>query len=576
MTALDRVARAFDALAAAGRPEVWTLVRPRAEVEADARAVDRAVADGAALPLAGTVLAVKDNIDVAGLPTTAAHPARRDPAARSATVVELLRSAGAVVLGKTNLDQFATGLTGSRSPYGAVASAVSPERVSGGSSSGSAAAVALGIVDLALATDTAGSGRVPAAFNRIVGIKPTLGLVPKDGVVPACASYDCVTVLAGDLALARRALAVMIAASAADPSARTWPADVRLAAPPAPVVAVPRPADLAVVHPAVRDAFARAVQTLAHRGVTLREIDLTAFLAAARLLYDGGLVAERYAAYGPYLADHAEGADPTVAGIAAAAGAVTAAQYLHDRDQVARLRLTALAELDGCDALVLPTAPEHPTLAEVAADPVGTNARLGVFTNFVNLFDLCGVAVPLGPTGHGEAGLSVLARAFDDQVALDLAALLTEDERPADAPVAEPLVPTGVPVLVFGAHLRGQPLHHELTRLGARWVGPVGTAPDYRMLALAGRPLVYAVAPGTGGELAGEEWLLTPHALGQLLLSVPAPLGLGRVRTSDGRELIGFLGQPGAVPPPDHPDGPIDVTHLGGWRTALAAGAVPA
>lgn len=577
-TAVERVARAFAALDAAARPEVWTHVRPRADVEAEALAVDARVAAGEAPPLAGLVLAVKDNIDVAGIPTTASHPARQVVPERSATVVDLLRDAGAVVLGKTTLDQFATGLTGSRSPGGAVASAVAPDRVSGGSSSGSAVAVALGVVDIALGTDTAGSGRVPAAFNRVVGIKPTLGLVPKDGVVPACASYDCVTVLAPDLDLARRTLSVMTAPSALDPSSRTWPADVRLAAPPAPVLAVPRAADLAVVAPGVRARFADAVATLERRGARTREVDLTAFVAAARLLYEGGLVAERHAAFGTFLAEHPEGADPSVARIAAAAGQVTAAQYLDDRDEVGRLRLVAMAELDGCEALLVPTAPEHPTLAEVAADPLGSNARLGVFTNFVNLFDMAGVAVPLGATDAGEAGITVLTRAFDDQVALDLAALLVADEDPApDARVAEPYAPGGVPVVLFGAHLRGQPLHHQLTDLGARWVGPVRTAPDYRMLALRttpAKPLVHAVAPGTGGALDGEEWLLTPHALGRLLLQIPAPLGLGALRTADGRDVVGFLGQPGAVPGTG-PGAPVDVTHLGGWRAALAAGVVP-
>jgi len=581
-TALDRVARAFADLDAADRPDVWTLVRDRADVEAEARAVDARVAAGERLPLAGLVLAVKDNIDVAGLPTTAAHPARQAVAGRSATVVDLLRAAGAVVLGKTNLDQLATGLTGSRSPYGAVASAVAPDRVSGGSSSGSAVAVALGIADLALGTDTAGSGRVPAAFNRVVGIKPTPGLVPKDGVVPACASYDCVTVLARDLDLARRAMAVMVAPSALDPSSRTWPADLRLAAPAAPVVAVPRDADLAGVAPGVRARFDAAVARLTEAGATTRVVDLTPFLAAARLLYGGGLVAERYAAFGEFLARHPDGADPSVARIAADAGRVTAAEYQAARDEVTALRSQALAALAGCDALLVPTAPEHPTLAEVAADPLTTNARLGTFTNFVNLFDMAGVAMPLGPTGAGEAGVTVLTRAFDDQVALDLAALLERDDRSddagwralpaADAPVPAPLV-AGVPVVVLGAHLRGEPLHAELLALGARWVGPVRTAPDYRMLALAttpAKPLVHAVAPGTGGALAGEEWLLTPDALGRLLLSVPAPLGLGRLRIDDGRELVGFVGQAGAVADA------VDVTHLGGWRAARAAAASPA
>lgn len=566
-----RVLAAFDTLEAADRPDVWTHVRPVEDVVAEAAALDARVASGEDLPLAGTVLGVKDNIDVAGLPTTAAHPAFARVPARSATVVAQLVAAGALVLGKTNLDQFATGLTGSRSPYGVVRSAVVTDRVSGGSSSGSAVAVALGIVDAALGTDTAGSGRVPAAFNGLVGIKPTLGLVPKDGVVPACESFDCVTVLAPTLATAQTVLAHMTAESPRDPSSRTWPADAPLAAPAAARVAVPRDEDLVLLSSEARTRFEEARARLEAAGATTQAIDLTPFLRAATLLYDGGLVAERYAAFGEFVATHPEQADPTVARIAAAAGEVTAAQYLTARASLAAYRLEAMATLDGFDALLTPTAPEHPTVAAVAADPLGTNARLGTYTNFVNLFDMAGVAVPAGEADGGLFGVSVLVRAFDDQVAIDLAALLvslgTDGTDGTDAPAAPPTAypTTGTSLVVFGAHLTGEPLNADLVALGARYVGPVTTAPEYRMHALdttPAKPLLAAVAPGTGARITGEEWLVTPHALGQLLLTVPRPLALGAVTLDDGRDVTGFVG---TLPTTGEP--PADISHHGSWRT---------
>lgn len=582
---LARVLAAYDRVETDGRPDVWTHLRPLADLSAEAVVLDARLAAGELLPLAGTVFAVKDNIDVAGLPTTAAHPAFARVAERSASAVALLVDAGAIVLGKTNMDQFATGLTGSRSPYGAVASAVVPDRVSGGSSSGSAVAVALGEVDFALGTDTAGSGRVPAAFNEIIGIKPTLGLVPKDGVVPACASFDCVTVLAPGLDLARTVLSLMTAPSPLDPSSRTWPADAPLAAPPAARVAIPREEDLALLSPQARARFDEARSLLESTGAVVEPLDLTPFLRAATLLYDGGLVAERYAAYGEFLAAHPEGAEPSVATIAARAGEVTAAQYLASQDELAALRQQALASFEGFDALLVPTAPEHPTLAAVAADPLGTNARLGTYTNFVNLFDMAGVAVPAGEADGGLFGVSVLVRGFADQVAIDLGARLLAAQRgaPADESADESADPvagvnadgpayptTGVSIVVFGAHLTGEPLNADLVALGARFVGQVRTAPDYRMHALATvppKPLVSAVAAGSGVALAGEEWLLTPHALGRLLLSVPQPLALGSITLDDGRQVTGFTGSLDAVA--GNP--PADVSHLGSWRAYRAA-----
>lgn len=554
----SRVRDAYRRIAELDRPEIWIHLRPEADVLAEAQEVAERRAGGADLPLAGLLLAVKDNVDVAGLPTTAGHPAFSRTPSLTATAVRRLTDAGAVVIGKTALDQFATGLTGARSPHGAVRSAVDPDRVAGGSSSGSAAAVGLGVADLAVATDTAGSGRVPAAFNGVVGIKATLGLVPTDGVVPASHSYDCVTVLASTLDLAARGIRIMTGPCAQDPASRDWPADVRLAAPPVPRVAVPRDEDLSPLSPWARERFEAARGRLEAAGAAIGTVDLTPFLRGARLLYDGALVAERHDAYGEFLAAHPDGADPSVAQIARRAGEVSGPALARDRRLLSGLRGEALRALAGFDALLLPTAPEHPTLAEVAADPLGVNARLGVYTNFVNLFDLAAVAVPAGVSaGEGLFGVSVVTRAFDDQVGLDLAAILLGDPPPPVHPVG------GVPLVVFGAHLRGQPANPQLVGLGARFVREVRTAPAYRMLLAPDgrRPMVVPSAGPGGSSLPGEEWLVSVAGLGRLLTSVAAPLTLGHVRLSDGREVIGFTGTPSGREP--------DITGADGWVAHL-------
>jgi allophanate hydrolase len=429
---LAAVGRAYDRIAEVDRPEVWIHLRPRADVEADVRAQGLRAAAGADLPLLGRLVAVKDNIDVAGLPTTAACPGVAWTPSADATAVARLRAAGAVVLGKTNLDQFATGLVGTRSPYGAVRAADHPDRISGGSSSGSAVAVALGIVDLALGTDTAGSGRVPAALQGIVGVKPTPGLIPTTGVLPACRSLDCVSVLARELPLAARAVALMAGPDGVDALARAVPPDAPPSAPDDPVLAVPRAADLTALDPRWRTAFDRHVAALAAAGWTLREIDLTPFLATARLLYDGAFVAERYAAVGALVAASPEGLDPVVGGIIRAAGELPAHRYAADLVTLAGLRVEAQAALAGADALLLPTTTHHPTLAEVAADPVAVNSRLGTYTNFCNLLGYAAVAVPVDSGAPGEhVGVTVLTRGFADAAALDLAARVLAVAGPA-------------------------------------------------------------------------------------------------------------------------------------------------
>ncbi|WP_040812865.1 allophanate hydrolase [Nocardia concava] len=534
-----------------------TWIHRRAESEV---AAEIATATGA---LAGLLLAVKDNVDVAGLPTTAACPDFAYTPDRDSAVVAALRAAGAVVVGKTNLDQFATGLVGTRSPYGVVENALRPGYVSGGSSSGSAVAVATGEADIAIGTDTAGSGRVPAAFHGLVGIKPTVGVVSTEGVVPACRSYDCVTIFAADLRLANRAMGVLATGAATRP----WPADTRLAAPPQPVVAIF--SDLPDLDPLWHSAFERTVARLRDQGATIVEVDPAPFLAAAKLLYNGALVAERYSAVGEFVDTHPESVDPTVGSIIRAARDLPAHRLVTDLAALENLRATAMASLEGVDALLTPTAPIHPTIAEVAADPIGVNSRVGTYTNFCNLFDLCAVAVP---TEEPYFGVTVLARAFEDAVALDIAALITGTPLGPEEQVWPAAVAEAQDLIVFGAHLRGQPLEHQLTTLGARWCGPIETAPYYRLGALDTVPPKPAVtrvpATESGFAIAGERWLLSPAALGRFLAALPAPMQLGAVELADGSWHTGF-GCTGAAA-----ESAKDISEYGGWRAALAAGAV--
>jgi allophanate hydrolase len=539
--------------------KVWISRRPDADV-----ATERAQSREAGGVLAGMRLAVKDNVDVVGLPTTAACPQFAYLPERDAAAVTALRSAGAVVVGKTNLDQFATGLVGTRSPYGGVPDSRRPEFISGGSSSGSAVAVATGQADIAIGTDTAGSGRVPAGLQGIVGIKPTVGVIGTDGVVPACESYDCVTIFAPDLTLANRAMGVM-AGGARD---REWPADVRLAAPPNPVVAVPN--ELPELDREWHAAFDRAVSALTDAGARVVTIDYKPFLAAAKLLYDGALVSERYAAVGEFIDAHPDASlDPTVQRIISAARDIPAHRLVRDRREVRRLRAVAMAALDGVDGLVVPTTPMHPSIDDVAADPVGVNARMGTYTNFCNLFDMCGIAVPAGTAGAAQFGITVLARAFEDAVAFDIAALASGAQAPVDVwPLA---AADAVELVVFGAHLRGGPLAHQLTDLGARWVGEVTTAPRYRMSALPttpAKPAVTRVSDGTAGAaLSGHRWLLSPAALGRFLARLPAPMQLGKVEFDDGTWRTAFGCDASAATG-------ADISSYGSWPAAIAAGAV--
>ncbi|MFD9501858.1 allophanate hydrolase [Streptomyces sp. NPDC060035] len=541
---LRRVRAAHARIEAVDRPEIWIDLRPLAGLEDEARALDARIAAGDRLPLAGRLLAVKGNIDVAGLPTTAGCPGYAYEPAADAPAVARLRAAGALVIGTTNLDQFATGLVGTRSPYGAVRNAVDPSRISGGSSSGSAVAVALGIADLALGTDTAGSGRVPAAFNGIVGVKPTRGLVPTEGVVPACASLDCVTVFARTLPEAEQALGLMSTPTPMDVPPRT-PGPWRVAVPPL--------QQLGALDPGWAEAYEDAAGQLRAAGAEIRPLDLAPFTEAATMLYEGAFVAERYTTVGDFVdsTPSPPDLDPTVAKIITAARDLPAHRLFADQDRLARLRTAALHALGDADALLLPTTPGHPTLADVAADPLGVNTRLGRFTNSTNLFDMCALAVPAGEVAGLPFGVMLIGQAATDDRLPRIAALLTPPVRLA----------------VVGAHLTGQPLNYQLLALGARLVRTTRTATSYRLHALRTTP----PKPGLewvdedGAAIEAEIWELPPEGLGTLTAQLPHPMTLGRVDLADGTTVPGFLCEPYAL------RGAEDITEHGGWRAYRAA-----
>jgi allophanate hydrolase len=585
MTSSDSLRRRAGELAAcidrAERAEVWI---SRVGIDALAAAIeeiDRRAAAGEDLPLAGLTFAVKDNIDVAGVPTTAGCPAFATMPAITAPAVTTLLEAGALFVGKTNLDQFATGLVGTRSPYGPVRNAVSPEHISGGSSSGSAVAVALGLVDFALGTDTAGSGRVPAALNGIVGIKPTRGLVSTTGVVPACRSFDCVTVVAATVDLGERVLAVLAAPDLADARRRSVPPNAPLAPPARPVVARAGPQALGDLDPARLRAYEDALQRLEDGGCRTAVVDIEPFLDAGRLLYEGGFLAERHAAVGAWVDDHLDQVDPVVGPIISAAGLIPAERLAADTDRLGLLAKEAEATLAavGACSLVLPTAPLHPTIAEVAGDPVGVNSRMGRYTTFVNLLDWCAVAVPAGKVGELPFGISLIGPAWSDLVQADLARIVEGTASLGHAAEAKtttrhatvcqrPPFPA-VALAVVGAHLTGQPLNHQLTDRGARLLRSTATAAEYRLHALNTEPpkpgLVRVAAGGAGASIEVEVWELPPVGFADLVAALPPPMAVGPVRLADGSQVTGFLCEPIAL------EGAPDVSSHGGWLAYLAA-----
>jgi allophanate hydrolase len=525
--------------------ETW-ISRPSAE-EMDAAAVA-----GAHLPLAGLHFAVKDNIDVAGVPTTAACEAFAHIPERSADAVQRLLDAGAVYAGKTNLDQFATGLVGTRSPrYGACRNPIIPEYIAGGSSSGSAIAVATGEVTFALGTDTAGSGRVPAALCGVVGLKPTPGIVSTHGVVPAMASYDCVSVFAttvGDAVSVFRALGGRGDAEH-PPFTRLGVFD-----------------DLEWFgDDDARDQFEKALVHARALGCTVTEVDATPFRAAGALLYGSALVAERHTAFGDFAAAHPDAMDPAVAEIVRRAGEYPATDVFRALATLAALRDETMPTWRSIDALLLPTVARVPTFSESLADPFGPSQELGRLTAFVNPLGLAAVAVPFGIRASGVPfGVSVIGPGGSDAELLALAARFTGESLPA---TAVDLSTRPHRLAVVGAHLTGQPLNHQLTDLGAVWCATTTTAPGYRLFALDTTPPKPGLlrAPGAGGAIEVEVWALDAAGLGAFVAAIPAPLGVGKVELADGSEVTGFLCEPHAT---EHAQ---EITAYGGWRAFLAA-----
>jgi allophanate hydrolase len=559
---------------AASDPAVWISRAERNRVMARAEALD-ADPQARALPLFGVPFAVKDNIDCTGFDTTAGCPSYAYRPQEDAPVVAQLLAAGAILMGKTNLDQFATGLVGTRSPYGAPRCVFDSRYVSGGSSSGSAVAVASGQVAFALGTDTAGSGRVPAAFNNIVGLKPTRGHLSARGVVPACRSLDCVSIFANTAVDAAAVADVAGVFDPADPFARPMPA----------VAPLPEHFRFGVLSSADQDFFgdgeaavlyAAAIARLQALGGTSVSFDYTPFRQAAALLYEGAWVAERTVAITEFLVSHAAEMDPSVHEIIAKGASLTAADAFKGQYRLADCRRRADVEWEKMDVMLLPTAAVHYTVDEIASDPIRRNNDLGRFTNWVNLLDACGIAVPAGFRKNGlPFGITLLAPAF---VEPQLTLLAQHFHGASDCgsgrsrtPVPETNIAApagaGVDLFVVGAHMTGMPLNRELTDLRARFVVTVRTAPDYKLYALANttpaKPGLVRMSAEDAGAIAGEIWRLTPEAFGTFVAKIPAPLGIGKIMLEDGRQVCGFLCEPFAL------EGARNITSFGGWRAFL-------
>ncbi|MGJ4927331.1 allophanate hydrolase [Bradyrhizobium sp. HKCCYLS2038] len=577
MTPKDTVARTFDRIRAHNDPAIFISLRDEKAVLAEAEAL--AGKDAAALPLYGVPVPVKDNIDVAGLQTTAACPAFAYTPARDATAVARLRAAGAIIIGKTNLDQFATGLVGVRSPYGIPKNPVRADLVPGGSSSGSAVAVSAGLVPLSLGTDTAGSGRVPAMLNNIVGLKPSLGMISTAGLVPACRTLDCISVFSLTVDDAVTALSVMAAPDPLDPFSRDRPVAAVMSFPKQVKLGVPRPGQLIFFgDKAAEAAYGAAVARFAALGAELVEFDLEPFYETARLLYEGPWVAERYLVIRDLLASDPDAIHPVTREITIGGARGSAAETFAALYRLQALRKVAERTFADVDALVLPTAPTAYTTAEVLADPILLNSRLGTYTNFVNLLDLCGLAVPAAMRGDGipfgitllapagrDAALASLGRAFHADTALPVGA--KSIPQPPLAPVSLSRHGDEIAIVVVGAHLSGMALNHELTSLGGRLLEATSTAPDYKLYALSTtppKPGMIRIEPGHGTAMAVELWALSAASFGKFVNLIPPPLSIGTIRLADGRTAKGFLVEPAAL------DGARDISEFGGWRAYMA------
>ncbi len=577
--------RVMERVRSHGDPAVWIHRLSGDEVQAQWKTALSQAEAGAATPLLGVPFAVKDNIDVAGLPTTAACPAYAYIASHTATCVRRLLDAGAILIGKTNLDQFATGLVGTRSPYGACRNAFDDRYISGGSSSGSAIAVAAGLVSFALGTDTAGSGRIPAAFNNIVGMKPTRGHVSAHGVVPACRSLDCVSIFALTCEDAARVLAVIAGHDEKDSYSRAAPFNAGIAQLPNPFrFGVPRGWLEFFGNAQYARLYEAAVERAQSLGGIAVDIDYEPFARAAALLYGGPWVAERYAAIADFIRGQPESLFPVTRTIIGKATKFNAVETFEAMYELARLKALADRVWRRIDVMLLPTAGTIYTLNEVEAQPYQTNTNLGCYTNFVNLLDYAALAAPAGITTAGlPFGVTLIAPAWGDAMLAELgqrmqaAAKLTmgatgvampapEENRVVSASPA----PGFIRLAVVGAHLSGQPLNGQLTRRGGTLVRTCRTAPLYRFYALTCttplKPGLVRVADGARGHaIEVELWDLPAETFGSFVNDIPSPLGIGTLSLDDGSTVKGFLCEPHGV------QGATEISHLGGWRAYMAS-----
>jgi allophanate hydrolase len=579
----DIVARSYARIRAHDDPAIFITLRDEKDVASEAHALMRN--GDRSLPLYGIPVAVKDNIDVKDLPTTAACPAFLYRAHRDATAVARLRAAGALILGKTNLDQFATGLVGVRTPYGIGRNLFNDKLIPGGSSTGSALAVAAGIAPLSLGTDTAGSGRVPAGYANIVGLKPTCGLVSTAGVVPACRTLDCVSVFALTVDDAMTALNIIGGPDAADPYSRPRPLHAVGPMPDGVRLGVPLPGQRLFFGDKISAAaYDAAIMQFAALGAEIVEVDIEPFYATARLLYDGPWVAERYLTAKDLIASSPESILPVTRQIILAGSRGTAADAFAAFYQLEILRRVRDHVFLAMDALLLPTAPTIYTVEQVLADPIHLNSRLGTYTNFVNLLDLCGLAVPaamrpdgvpFGVTLLGRAGddaaLAAIGRHFHAATGLPLGAL-----KAPQPPLARETATLGageIAIAVVGAHLSGMPLNGELRSGGGRLIERAATAPHYRLYALAGttppKPGLLRVKNDGGAKIEVEVWALPDAAFGRFVAAVPPPLSIGTLELADGRAVKGFLVEAEAIA------GARDITSFGGWRKFVTSSTSP-
>jgi allophanate hydrolase len=565
----------FARLDAVNDPGIFIHLRNRDSLRAEAEALGAFDPD---MPLWGIPFAAKDNIDVAGIPTTAGCPAYAYTPEADAFVVANLRAAGALMVGKTNLDQFATGLVGVRTPYGAPLNAVDPAIVPGGSSGGSGVIVGHGIVTFSLGTDTAGSGRVPAALNNIVGLKPTLGALSASGVVPACRTLDTVSIFALTVDDAYAVFGVARGFDAADAYCKPLVHE-NLTAPPMPVrVGVPDAASIEFFGDTVQQAaFDRDVAVLAARGALIEYIDFAPLYAIAGMLYEGAWVAERYTVIEDLLATNPDAIHPVTRKIILHAESMSAADAFKGFYRLADLKRAAEPILAALDMLCVPTIPTFYSVADLEVDPVTPNSNNGTYTNFVNLLDMCGIAVPTAPRSDGrpgsvtllagagkDAAVAAIARGFEAGCARNMGATTHALPVPAALPEA---ASDQIELAVCGAHMTGLPLNWQLTDLGATFVRKAQTTAEYKFYALAGgppaRPGLVRSDAANAGSVAVEVWSLPKVGLGTFMAGIPAPLGIGTIALSDGASVKGFICEAAGV------KGATDITALGDWRVFL-------